>query len=153
MVLLHVLRCQANSIGLNSMTMLFCYSSDIQQAESQVCTNSLLKTRCVRLPSAWLNPTRLHGQVVSVASSFAEVWEGVGGLLAELDLLAGFAALGTSAPIPYVRPTMLPPEAGELVLEGCRCVPIPSAMLLPEQSIRCNRTAYYRCMLRSMVEP
>lgn len=59
-------------------------------------------------------------QVVGVAASFADVWEGVAGLLAELDVLAGFADLAASAPAPYVRPTMLPADGDRLVLRGCR---------------------------------
>ncbi|KAK9842053.1 hypothetical protein WJX81_006373 [Elliptochloris bilobata] len=59
-------------------------------------------------------------QVVGVAATFAEVWETVGALLAELDLLAAFADLAANAPLPFVRPTMLPPDAGEIVLLGSR---------------------------------
>ena len=61
-------------------------------------------------------------QVVSVAATFCEVWEGVTSLIAEVDVLAGFAELATSAPVAYVRPTMLPSDAGEISLIGCRCV-------------------------------
>ena len=60
-------------------------------------------------------------QVVSVAATFCEVWEGVTSLVAEVDVLAGFAELATSAPVAYVRPTMLPSDAGEISLIGCRC--------------------------------
>ncbi|KAG1666042.1 hypothetical protein FOA52_006916 [Chlamydomonas sp. UWO 241] len=59
-------------------------------------------------------------QVVSVAHTFVEVWEGVAGLLAELDVLLGFADLAVCAPSRYVRPTMLPAESGELTLVGSR---------------------------------
>lgn len=55
-----------------------------------------------------------------MAATFAEVWETVGALLAELDVLAAFADLAANAPLPYVRPTMLPPDAGEVVLLGSR---------------------------------
>ena len=61
-------------------------------------------------------------QVVSVAATFCEVWEGVTALIAEVDVLAGFAELATSAPVAYVRPTMLPSDAGEIKLIGCRWV-------------------------------
>jgi hypothetical protein len=47
-----------------------------------------------------------------------EVWENVSALLAELDVLLGFAELAVNAPTPYVRPTMLPTDAGEIVLTG-----------------------------------
>jgi hypothetical protein len=63
----------------------------------------------------------LYWQVVSVAATFAEVWEGVAGMVAEMDLLAGFAELAMCAPLPYVRPTMLPADASELKLTACRC--------------------------------
>lgn len=59
-------------------------------------------------------------QVVGVAQTFCEVWETVAGVISEMDVLLGFAELAVSAPTPYVRPHMLPPQAGELVLEGCR---------------------------------
>lgn len=62
----------------------------------------------------------LVAQVVGVASTFCEVWEKVGGLLAELDVLCGFADVAVSAPRPYVRPEMLPSDAGELTLVACR---------------------------------
>jgi DNA mismatch repair protein MSH2 len=59
-------------------------------------------------------------QVISVAQTFSEVWEGVSSLLAEMDVLLGFAELAVNAPMPYVRPEMLPSSAGEVVLEGSR---------------------------------
>lgn len=65
--------------------------------------------------------------MICVAHTFVVVWEEVGGLLAELDVLLGFAELAACAPTPYVRPVMLPPDAGELVLLGA---PSP---LLPQQ--------------------
>ena len=63
---------------------------------------------------------RCFPQVVGVAQTFCEVWEAVAALLAELDLLAGFADLAVNAPTPYVRPQMLPPDDGRLELVGCR---------------------------------
>jgi len=59
-------------------------------------------------------------QVVGVAATFAEVWGEVAGVLAELDVLVGFADLSASAPTPYVRPAMEGPDGGELRLVGCR---------------------------------
>ena len=59
-------------------------------------------------------------QVVSVAHTFVEIWETVAGLLAELDVLLGFADLAVTAPSRYARPVMLPPEAGEITLIGSR---------------------------------
>jgi DNA mismatch repair ATPase MutS len=55
-----------------------------------------------------------------VAQTFVEVWEGVSSLIAELDVLVGFADLTVSSPSPYVRPTMLPAESGEITLVGSR---------------------------------
>ena len=55
-----------------------------------------------------------------MAATFAEVWEAVGSLIAEVDTLAAFAELAVSAPLPYVRPDMLPPDAGDITLLGCR---------------------------------
>ena len=49
-----------------------------------------------------------------------EVWEGVAALLAEMDVLLGFAEVAVNAPAPYIRPQMLPPDEGELKLVGCR---------------------------------
>jgi hypothetical protein len=71
-----------------------------------------------------------------VAATFCEVWERVCGLLAELDVLLGFADLSTAAPKPYVRPTMLPPEGAPacrpppgFVLPSLSCW--PASCLLP----------------------
>lgn len=55
-----------------------------------------------------------------MASTFSEVWEEVAGILAEIDVLAGFADLSASAPTPYVRPQMAEPDSGALELLGCR---------------------------------
>ena len=56
-----------------------------------------------------------------MAQTFCEVWETVAGIIGEMDVLLGFAELAINAPTPYVRPHMLPPQAGELILTGCRC--------------------------------
>ena len=58
-----------------------------------------------------------------MAHTFVCVWEEVTGLLAEMDVLLGFADLAASAPTPYVRPAMLPADAGEVVLEGGGLLP------------------------------
>lgn len=55
-------------------------------------------------------------QVVGVAATFAEVWERVSSVIAELDVLCGFADLAASAPAPYARPTMLPPDGAAACL-------------------------------------
>ena len=59
-------------------------------------------------------------QVVAVAATFSEVWEQVSQLLAQLDVLSSFAEAAAMAPRPYVRPSMLPPSEGRLVLKACR---------------------------------
>ena len=56
--------------------------------------------------------------MTGVAHTFVEVWETVAALLGELDVLLGFAELAAVAPSPWVRPTMLPADAGEIVLLG-----------------------------------
>ena len=48
------------------------------------------------------------------------MWQTVASLLSELDVLLGFADLAACSPAPYVRPTMLGAECGELVLRGAR---------------------------------
>ncbi|KAF5834359.1 muts domain V-domain-containing protein [Dunaliella salina] len=71
-------------------------------------------------------------QVVDVARSFVEVWEGVTSLLSELDVLAGFADLAANAPDPYARP-----EVGACVLMaqvGC-FVPCTSARICVRDAI------------------
>lgn len=60
-----------------------------------------------------------------MAHTFVEVWEGVAALLAEMDVLLGFAEVAVNAPTPYIRPVMLPPDDGELKLVGCRSVNKP----------------------------
>ena len=77
--------------------------------------------------------------MVGVAATFAEVWETVGALLAELDVLTAFAALAASAPKPYVRPTMLPPDAGEVMLLGSR------RALKPHARRRCTEKGFALC--------
>jgi DNA mismatch repair protein MSH2 len=59
-------------------------------------------------------------QVRDVASTYVQVWEVVGELLAELDVLASFADVASSSPAPFVRPAMLGAEAGEIKLVSSR---------------------------------
>ena len=58
--------------------------------------------------------------VVNVAHSYVNVWQSVSKVLAEMDALAGFADLAVSAPKPFVKPKILSPEGGRLVLKGSR---------------------------------
>ncbi|KAK2079314.1 hypothetical protein QBZ16_003005 [Prototheca wickerhamii] len=87
-------------------------------------TNKPLKAAAERLQALSCEydsrQAALVAQVVSVAATFCPVWEGVRGVLAELDVLASFADVAASAPSPYVRPVMLPRDGAELVLEACR---------------------------------
>lgn len=64
------------------------------------------------------DPRTCAPQVTDVAHSFVPVWEEVAALMGELDVLLGFAELAATAPSPYVRPTMLPADDGEIVLIG-----------------------------------
>ena len=92
------------------------------------CFHCMSKVRALRLSSGSRPPPQVcawHAcstlalptlQVVGVAHTFVEVWQAVAALLAELDVLLGFAELSVSAPTPYVRPQMLPTDGGELFL-------------------------------------
>jgi DNA mismatch repair protein MSH2 len=58
--------------------------------------------------------------VREVAATFVQVWEVVAEVLAELDVLASFADVATSAAAPFVRPEMLAMEDGEITLTQSR---------------------------------
>lgn len=61
---------------------------------------------------------RLSVQVVAVAATFCEVWSAVSGLIAELDVLAGFADLATADPTrPYCKPEILELDDGVVELK------------------------------------
>lgn len=59
-------------------------------------------------------------RVVQTAATFSEVFESFAALLAELDVLLGFADLATSCPTPYTRPDITPSDVGDIILEGSR---------------------------------
>uniref|UniRef100_A0A803NC62 DNA mismatch repair proteins mutS family domain-containing protein n=1 Tax=Chenopodium quinoa TaxID=63459 RepID=A0A803NC62_CHEQI len=59
-------------------------------------------------------------RVVQTAATFSEVFESLAALLAELDVLLGFADLATSCPTPYTRPDITPSDVGDIILEGSR---------------------------------
>lgn len=63
---------------------------------------------------------QLVGKVVEVTSTFLEVFEGVGNLTAELDVLLSFADLAVSSPTSYVRPCITTSEEGDIILTGSR---------------------------------
>ncbi|XP_027167250.1 DNA mismatch repair protein MSH2 [Coffea eugenioides] len=62
----------------------------------------------------------LVARVVQTAATFSEVFEGVAGLLSELDVLLSFADLAASCPTPYTRPEITPPDVGDVILQGSR---------------------------------
>lgn len=62
----------------------------------------------------------LVARVVQTAATFSEIFEGVAGLLSELDVLLSFADLAASCPTPYTRPEITPPDVGDIILEGSR---------------------------------
>eukprot|EP00879_Flechtneria_rotunda_P026226 GHRR01027950.1.p1 GENE.GHRR01027950.1~~GHRR01027950.1.p1 ORF type:complete len:833 (+),score=345.51 GHRR01027950.1:1176-3674(+) len=69
----------------------------------------------------------LVAQVVAVAATFCQVWSSVASLVAELDVLAGFADLATSDPTrPYCKPRILELDDGEITLKSSRhpCVEV-----------------------------
>ena len=49
-----------------------------------------------------------------------QVFESVAALVAELDVLQGFAELAAVAPPPYTRPELTPSDSGDIVLQDCR---------------------------------
>jgi DNA mismatch repair protein MSH2 len=59
-------------------------------------------------------------QVRDVAATFIHIWERVGEILAELDVLVSFAHAAATASTPYVCPEMLSAESGEISLKQCR---------------------------------
>ena len=64
----------------------------------------------------------LASKVVDTAGTFVPVVVECHTLLAELDVLLAFAHVATTAPEPFVKPTLVPPEDGRqrVVLRGCR---------------------------------
>lgn len=53
-----------------------------------------------------------------MAATFCEVWSKVATLVAELDVLAGFADLATADPTrPYCKPEVLEQDDGEIVIK------------------------------------
>lgn len=64
--------------------------------------------------------SKLVQQVVAVAATFSQVWETVSGILSELDVLCAMAELSTTAPVQYVRPTILPSNGDKIILKGSR---------------------------------
>lgn len=85
-------------------------------------------------------------EVRDVAATFLNIWERVGDLIAELDVLASFAHAATSAPTPYCRPEMLGGEAGELVLKQCRhpCLELQEGMdVIPNDCVMSRGESWF----------
>lgn len=85
-------------------------------------------------------------QVRDVAATFVNIWERVGDLLAELDVLASFAHAATMAPTPYCRPEMLGGEAGELVLRQARhpCLELQEGMdVIPNDCVMSRGESWF----------
>lgn len=85
-------------------------------------------------------------QVRDVAATFLSIWERVGDLIAELDVLASFAHAATAAPTPYCRPKMLGAEAGELVLKQARhpCLELQEGMdVIPNDCVMSRGESWF----------
>ncbi|XP_076178005.1 DNA mismatch repair protein Msh2-like isoform X3 [Ptiloglossa arizonensis] len=55
-------------------------------------------------------------EIIEIAAGYISPIKAIGNLLASLDVFTAFASAAVSANIPYVRPEMLPSEAGKLNL-------------------------------------
>ncbi|KDD72998.1 MutS domain V, partial [Helicosporidium sp. ATCC 50920] len=83
----------------------------------------------------------LVAQVVGVAATFVPLWDEVGSVLADLDVLAALAEVAASAPLPYCRPELLPAEAGLLDFEALRhaCVEVQDGVSYVPNDARLER--------------
>ncbi|XP_050584471.1 DNA mismatch repair protein Msh2 isoform X1 [Bombus affinis] len=55
-------------------------------------------------------------EIIEIAAGYSSTIKAIGNVLASLDVLTAFASVAVSANKPYVRPEMLPTEAGEFNL-------------------------------------
>lgn len=104
--------------------------------------------RCAGAGRPWRAKSPRPGglQVRDVAASFVNIWERVGDLLADLDVLASFAHAATVAPTPYCRPEMLGGEAGELVLKQARhpCLELQDGMdVIPNDCVMSRGDSWF----------
>ena len=86
-----------------------------------------LSSRCMELDKAYECQQRvLVDRVVDVAASFVDVFLEVSNLCAEIDVLASFAEVAVSAPLPFTRPAVHPKQANadsireEIILKDSR---------------------------------
>lgn len=59
-------------------------------------------------------------EIIGIAAGYVEVIQKLGQVLAVLDCIHALASAAVSAPVPYVRPRLLPKGSGVLRLEGMR---------------------------------
>ncbi|XP_071527563.1 DNA mismatch repair protein Msh2 [Panulirus ornatus] len=59
-------------------------------------------------------------EIMNIAAGYVEVIQNLGQVLASLDCICALAFAAVSAPIPYVRPKLLPRGSGVLKLENAR---------------------------------
>ena len=84
--------------------------------------------------------------MVEVASTFSEVFEEVSGILARLDVLAGFADIAACAPIEYTRPQIRPMEDGNIEIFNGRhpCVEVQdNVSFIPNDTQLLKGTSYF----------
>lgn len=81
-----------------------------------------------------------------MASTFSEVFEEVSGILARLDVLAGFADIAACAPIEYTRPQIRPMEDGNIEIFNGRhpCVEVQdNVSFIPNDTQLLKGTSYF----------
>lgn len=67
-----------------------------------------------------INTCLYHCITISWTAGYSSTIKAIGNVLASLDVLTAFASVAVSANKPYVRPEMLPTEAGEFNLTQVR---------------------------------
>ena len=63
---------------------------------------------------------KLVEQIVEIASGYSQPMQDLATLLANIDVYVALATSAVSAPIPYVRPKLLPMGSGKINLQGVR---------------------------------